>query len=61
MLRGQQAGQDSVQQTTGPRDFKRLDIFPAISYAPETKLTLGAIGFLYFDRFLSRVCEYAAH
>lgn len=31
------------------RDFKRLDIFPAISYSPETSLTLGAIGIAYFD------------
>lgn len=29
--------------------FNRLDIFPAISYSPETKLTLGAIGIIYFD------------
>ncbi len=35
---------DSTRQ-----DFKRLDIFPAISYSPETKLTLGAIGILYFN------------
>ncbi|MCU0368357.1 MAG: BamA/TamA family outer membrane protein [Cyclobacteriaceae bacterium] len=31
------------------REFKKLDIFPAISYSPETKLTLGAIGIKYFD------------
>ncbi|MCC6459032.1 MAG: BamA/TamA family outer membrane protein [Saprospiraceae bacterium] len=28
---------------------KRLDLFPAISSAPETKLTLGAIGIAYLD------------
>lgn len=28
---------------------KRVDIFPAISYSPETKLTLGVIGIAYFD------------
>jgi len=31
------------------REFKRIDIFPAISHSPETNLTLGAVGFLYFD------------
>lgn len=40
---------DSVTQTPPKRDYKRLDIFPAISYAPETKLTLGAIGIYYLD------------
>lgn len=40
----------SYGQTDSTRqDFKRLDIFPAISYSPETKLTLGAIGIIYFD------------
>lgn len=36
---------DSVTQ----RKFKKLDIFPAISYSPETSLTLGIIGIRYFD------------
>lgn len=40
---------DSLTQPRPPRDYKRLDIFPAISYAPETKLTLGAIGIYYLD------------
>ena len=31
------------------KKFNRLDIFPAVSYSPETKLTLGAIGITYFD------------
>lgn len=44
---GQSATPDSLQSR--PRDYKRLDIFPAISYSPETKLTLGVIGFAYFD------------
>jgi outer membrane protein assembly factor BamA len=35
--------------TTEKRAFKRLDIFPAISYSPETSLTLGGIGIKYFD------------
>ncbi len=26
---------------------RRIDIFPAISYSPETKLTLGALGYWY--------------
>ncbi len=29
--------------------FRRIDIFPAISYSPETQLTLGAIGYYYFN------------
>lgn len=31
------------------REFKKFDIFPAISYSPETKLTLGVLGFRYLD------------
>ena len=31
------------------REFRRLDIFPAISSSPETSLTLGVIGIKYFD------------
>ncbi len=41
--------QDSLSKSPAPRDYKRLDIFPAISYSPETKLTLGAIGIYYLD------------
>ena len=37
------------EEVKAPRDFKKLDIFPAISYSPETKLTLGVIGIKYFD------------
>ncbi len=40
---------DSLPKTPAPRDYKRLDIFPAISYSPETKLTLGVIGIYYLD------------
>jgi outer membrane protein assembly factor BamA len=36
--------QDSI-----PSAFRRFDVFPAISYSPETKLTLGVIGYAYFD------------
>jgi outer membrane protein assembly factor BamA len=36
-----------IDSTNKP--FKKFDILPAISYAPETKLTLGIIGFYYFD------------
>lgn len=39
----------SRTDTFPKRDFKSLDIFPAISYAPETSLTLGAIGIHYWD------------
>ncbi|MCB9080919.1 MAG: BamA/TamA family outer membrane protein [Lewinellaceae bacterium] len=38
-----------AQLDTFPRSFKKIDIFPAISYAPETNLTLGVIGYYYFD------------
>lgn len=44
-----QVAADTTRQTTGKREFKRLDIFPAISYTPETRLTLGAIGYYYLD------------
>lgn len=40
---------DSLSQPLPRRDYNRLDIFPAISYSPETKLTLGVIGIAYFD------------
>ncbi len=30
-------------------DFRQFDIFPAISYSPETKLTIGVLGFRYLD------------
>ena len=40
---------DTAGNARPPREFKRLDIFPAISYAPETKLTLGVIGIYYLD------------
>jgi hypothetical protein len=36
-------------QATTKKEFRHLDVFPAISYSPETKLTLGAIGIKYFD------------
>ena len=29
--------------------IRRFDIFPAISYSPETKLTLGALGYWYLN------------
>jgi outer membrane protein assembly factor BamA len=41
-------GQQKID-TLRKREYKKLDIFPAISYSPETKLTLGVIGILYFD------------
>jgi len=39
-------GQDA--NSTDAR-FRRFDLFPAISYSPETKLTLGVVGYAYFD------------
>ena len=38
-----------AQLDTLPRTFRRVDLFPAISYSPETKLTLGVAGYYYFD------------
>lgn len=46
---GQSRSLDSLPQNPSSREYKRLDIFPAISYSPETKLTLGAIGIYYLD------------
>lgn len=34
---------------TDSSKFRRFDVFPAIGYSPETKLTLGALGYVYFD------------
>ena len=39
----------NAQTDTLPPTRKRLDLFPAISSAPETKLTLGVIGIAYLD------------
>ena len=36
-----------AQDTTAT--FKKYDLLPAISYSPETKLTLGVIGYRYLD------------
>ena len=41
--------QEAPAEDTLKKDFKRVDIFPAISYSPETKLTLGVIGYYYMD------------
>ena len=46
---GQSQSLDSLPKTPSPRHYKRVDIFPAISYSPETKLTLGVIGIYYLD------------
>lgn len=44
------AGQNNLQNdSVGINKIKKLDIFPAISYSPETKLTLGVIGITYFN------------
>ena len=45
----QSGASDSLAPVRPPRDHNRLDIFPAISYSPETKLTLGVIGIAYLD------------
>ncbi len=44
-----QTPQASKTDTVQAPKPKKLDIFPAISFSPETKLTLGAIGIKYFD------------
>jgi hypothetical protein len=41
--------QENPPADTVKKDFRRFDFFPAISYAPETKLTLGVIGYYYLD------------
>lgn len=48
-LPAQTEAQESAADTAGKASFQRMDIFPAISYSPETKLTLGVIGIRYFD------------
>lgn len=39
---------DILKEDTAKR-FRKYDILPAISYAPETQLTLGVIGYRYLD------------
>lgn len=46
---GQNGTPKPANDSLEKRLFKKLDIFPAVSYAPETKLTLGVIGIKYFD------------
>jgi outer membrane protein assembly factor BamA len=41
---GQPLQKDSSQQK-----FRQFDVFPAITYSPETQLTLGGIGYYYMD------------
>lgn len=36
-----------AQEADSSADYRKYDILPAISYAPETGLTLGAIGYRY--------------
>lgn len=45
---GQAIGQQPVDTILALK-VRKLDVFPAISYSPETKLTLGVIGIKYFD------------
>ena len=40
---------DDTTQTI--RTARTIDLFPAISYSPETKLTLGVIGYYYLDLY----------
>ncbi len=40
---------DSVALDTTTKPFRRFDLLPAISYSPETQLTLGVIGYYYLD------------
>ena len=49
LLPAQEAADTS--QALPERTFKKIDLFPAISYAPETKLTLGGIGYYYLDLY----------
>lgn len=41
-------GQEEAQQEEAKKE-KKLDLFPAISYSPETGLTMGGIGYYYLD------------
>ncbi|NNC95360.1 MAG: BamA/TamA family outer membrane protein [Chitinophagales bacterium] len=47
ILNAQEDSIDLKHSTT--RDFQRISVFPAISYTPETKITLGAIGYYFMD------------
>lgn len=40
-----------LPDSSADRSFKRFDLFPAVSYAPETKLTMGVIGNYYLDLY----------
>ena len=44
---------ETLSAQTSPKieedEFRKFDFFPAISYAPETKLTLGVIGYYYLE------------
>lgn len=45
-----QTGRDTLlSHPEATRLTKRVDVLPAISYSPETKLTLGVIGYYYLD------------
>ena len=48
-LLGQGFAQHTALDSTPVQKTPKLDFFPAISYSPETKLTLGGIGIKYFD------------
>lgn len=48
LVSGKLVGQDSTNLAKS-YSYRRWDVFPAISYAPETNLTLGVIGIRYFD------------
>ncbi len=50
---GQGGGAADTTQTTtqSTRSIRKIDIFPAISYSPETKLTLGVIGYYNLDLY----------
>jgi outer membrane protein assembly factor BamA len=50
-LSGQVQQPADTANAPASRDFRRIDILPAISYAPETKLTLGVIGVYYMDLY----------
>jgi len=47
---GEIAG-DTTRAINDARLQRKIDIFPAISYSPETKLTLGVIGYYYLDLY----------
>jgi outer membrane protein assembly factor BamA len=48
-FQGAANGEISAPADSIPKKARRFDVFPAITYSPETQLTLGGIGYYYMD------------